>query len=85
MISIVILWIFSGIFTWNVVYNSFKRYFYLKNGEDYWKSKQGEKDMKWFRWLVLIMIIFGPLALLAFVCSLITFKIRPVYYFKIEE
>lgn len=84
MIEYIILWIFSGTFTWNIVYNSFKRDHFIRKGIDWWKTPQGRKDIKWFRWLILPMLILGPIALVTFTFTLLVFKVRPVYYFEIK-
>ena len=83
--TFIILWLFSGIFAWNITYHSFKRYYYFCTGKDYWKTREGKKTLNGMRIAIIMYVFGGFLSLCAIVGSLLVAGMRPVYYFEIKD
>lgn len=83
--TFIILWLFSGIFAWNITLHSFKRYYYLTNGKDYWKTREGKNALKGLRLMIILYVFGGFLSLCTIVGVLLLARIRPVYYYEIKD
>lgn len=77
------LWLFSGLFAWNILFYTLRKEWYIRFNRDYWSIYR--KQLLFMYFCIIPFMMGGFIMLVVLIIMLLGVGYKPVFYFKPED